>query len=349
MNVMTRRAVLGAIPALGVAGSMRSAGAQSADSVNIGRVVGVTEAPFYIGEHKGFFRDVGININWTTFNQSQAMLAPLAAGQLDGLGSSVGAGIYNAIGNGVPIKIVGDRGIDYAPYGAAPIIVRTELIKSGRFKSFKDLKGLKVVEPSRGGANTPVIYRALQKGGLTYGDIDHAFLGFSDQVAAMHNGIIDVTCMIEPFASVVLRDGSGTKFAADTDVYPNHQISTLMYSSQFMQRRPDVARRFFVGYLRAIRYYHDALKDGKLAGPTAEDVIAILQAEIKLPDPTIWRSIVPNAVQTDGRVNEASLQFDYHVFNELGLILKPVSVHDSIDYQFADYANHVLGPYHASH
>ena len=69
---------------------------------------------------------------WTTFPQSQAMVAPLAQGQLDGMGASVSAGIYNAIGAGIPIKIVGDRGIDYAPYGALPLVVRTDLIKSGR-------------------------------------------------------------------------------------------------------------------------------------------------------------------------------------------------------------------------
>jgi NitT/TauT family transport system substrate-binding protein len=133
---------------------------------------------------------------------------------------------------------------------------------------------------------------------------------------------------------------------ADYEAYPNHQVSALMFSNNFVQKRTDVAKRFFVGYLRGLRYYHDALKDGKLAGPTADDVIGILQSEIKLPDPSIWKTVVPSAVQTNGRVDVASLQFDYEVFRELGLIDKPVSVTNSIDLQFADHAARVLGAYH---
>jgi NitT/TauT family transport system substrate-binding protein len=118
-----------------------------------------------------------------------------------------------------------------------------------------------------------------------------------------------------------------------------------MFSPQFVTKRTEVARRFFVGYLRGLRYYHDALRNGKFAGPTAEDVISILQSEIKLPDPSIWRALTPSAVQTNGRVDAASLQFDYDVFKELGLIQTPVNVANAIDMSFADYANAQLGPY----
>jgi NitT/TauT family transport system substrate-binding protein len=161
----------------------------------------------------------------------------------------------------------------------------------------------------------------------------------------MHNGTIDCSTMIEPFATAIVRDGAGTLIAPDYTAYPNHQISALMFSPQFVTKRADVARRFFVGYLRGLRYYHDALHNGKFAGPTADDVISILESEIKLPDPSIWRLLTPSAVQTNGRVDVASLQFDYDVFKELGLIQTPVNVPNSIDLSFADYANRELGPY----
>jgi hypothetical protein len=54
---------------------------------------------------------------------------------------------------------------------------------------------------------------------------------------------------------------------------------------------------------------------------------------------------VPSSVQTNGRVDPVSLQYDYDVFKELGLIQTPVSVPNSIDMSFADNANRVLGPY----
>jgi len=345
--VIDRRQALAAIGALGAACAARPLRAQTLDTVNVGKLIGVSDCPFYIADKKGFFHDAGLNVVWTTFPQSQAMVAPLAQGQLDVMGGSVSAGIYNAIGAGIPLKIVGDRGIDYAPYGALPLIVRTELVKSGRFKTLPDLKGLRVAEPGRGSANLPIVVSFLRKAGLKYDDVEHVFLPFPDQVAGMRNGTIDASSMIEPFASATIRDGSGTRIAADYTAYPNHQISALMYSSQFIQKRAEVAKRFFVGYLRGLRYYHDALRDGKFAGPTSDDVIAILQSEIKLPDPSIWHSITPSAVQTNGRVDAASLQFDYGVYKELGLIQTPINVLDSIDMSFADGANRELGPYRA--
>jgi NitT/TauT family transport system substrate-binding protein len=344
--MVDRRQALAGIAAITGTFAARPVRAQSLDVVNMGKLIGLTDAAFYIANAKGYFRDQNLDVKWTTFPQSQAMVAPLAQGQLDGMGASVSAGIYNAIGSGIPIKIVGDRGIDYAPYGALPLVVRTELIKNGRFKTLADLKGLRFAEPGKGSANLPIVYRFMKKAGLKYDDVEHVFLPFPDQVAGMRNGNIDCSTMIEPFAASVVKDGSATRYMADYEAYPNHQVSALMFSNNFVQKRTDVAKRFFVGYLRGLRYYHDALKDGKLAGPTADDVIGILQSEIKLPDPSIWKTVVPSAVQTNGRVDVASLQFDYEVFRELGLIDKPVSVTNSIDLQFADHAARVLGAYH---
>ena len=343
--MINRRQALTGLAALTGTLAALPARAQSLEIVNMGKLIGLTDAAFYIADKKGYFREQNLDVKWTTFPQSQAMVAPLAQGQLDGMGASVSAGIYNAIGAGIPIKIVGDRGIDYAPYGALPLVVRTELIKSGRFKKLADLKGLRFAEPGKGSANLPIVYKFLQKGGLKYDDVEHVFLPFPDQVAGMRNGNIDASTMIEPFAAAICNDGTATRVMGDFEAYPNHQISALMFSSNFVTKRTDVARRFMTGYVRGLRTYHDALKNGRLAGPAADEVIAILQDQIKLPDPSIWKSVVPSSVQTNGRVDVPSLQFDYDVFKELGLIQTPVSVPNSIDLQFADYANRQLGPY----
>jgi NitT/TauT family transport system substrate-binding protein len=321
--------------------------AQTLDTVNIGHVIGISEAPFFIGDAKGFFRDAGVDVKWTVFEASAQMIAPLAQGQLDGLGSGISAATYNAIGRGIPLRIVGDRGIDFPPYGALPLVVRTDLIKSGRFKTLQDLKGLKIAEPTKGGANLTIVTRFLEKAGLKYEDADHLFLPFAEQLAAFRNGALDASVLIEPFASLAISQGYVTKVGVDTDAYPNHQISVLFYSAPFMEKRPDVARKFFVGYLRALRYYRDALLNGKLAGPNAEDVIAIMQKNLSLPDPSLWRSITPTSVTTDGRVNMASVKFEYDTFNRFGFITDPSDISRAVDMRFADYANRQLGPYRA--
>jgi NitT/TauT family transport system substrate-binding protein len=341
-----RRTLLSMAAALGGTAAFPTAlRAQALETVNCGKLVGVSDTPFYVADKKGFFRESGINVNWTTFPQSQAMVAPLAAGQLDAMGASVSAGIYNAVGRGIPIKIVGDRGISIPGYGALPLVVRADLVKSGRFKTLKDLKGLKCAEPGLGSSNLPILFRFLQKGGVGYGEVEHQFLPFADQVAGFRNGSIDAGVLIEPFATAVAKEGSAVRIAPDTDVYPNHQISALMYSTTFMQRRADVAKRFFVGYLRGLRFYRDALKNGHFAGPNGPEVIAIIQDFIKLPDPTVWRDMTPSSVNSDGHVIVPSLEYDYQVYVERALITDPITVPASIDLSYADAANRTLGRY----
>ena len=43
--------------------------------------------------------------------------------------------------------------------------------------------------------------------------------------------------------------------------------------AQFVTKRPEAGRRFIKAYLQGVRDYNDALKDGRIAGPNAEDVV----------------------------------------------------------------------------
>lgn len=345
--MIRRRHAIAALGAFASTASLwpRLAGAQTVETVKVAKLTGVSDCPFYIGEAKGFFREAGVNVEWTTFPQSNQVVPAMSTGRLDAMGASVTAAIWNAVGAGLPIKIVADRGLDYPPYGGLMLVVRTELVKSGRVKSIRDLGGLKFAEPGRGSSNLPIVVRFLRSAGMKYDDVQHLFLPFPDQIAALKNGSIVASVLIEPFGSGAVKEGFATRLGIDTDVYPNHQISALMYNSEFMQKRPDAAKRYMVGYVRSLRYYHDALKDGKFAGPTANDVLAILQENINLPDPSIFRAMIPSGDTTTGRVDVPSLQFDYDIYREQGLIDKAVNVRDSIDVSIADAAAKQLGPY----
>ena len=47
----------------------------------------------------------------------------------------------------------------------------------------------------------------------------------------------------------------------------------VCYGAQFVTKRPEAGRRFIKAYLQGVRDYNDALKDGRIAGPDAEDVV----------------------------------------------------------------------------
>ena len=63
-------------------------------------------------------------------------------------------------------------------------------------------------------------------------------------------------------------------------------------------------------YLRAVREYTNALKDGKIAGPNADEMVAILTQYTYIKNPEIQRKITPAAIDPDGHVNLRGMRND---------------------------------------
>jgi NitT/TauT family transport system substrate-binding protein len=316
------------------------------DVVTVGAVSSVSDAPFIIAARKGFFRDAGIDVHFESFASGALMIAPLGNGQLDAGGGAPSAGLYNALARGIGIEIVADRGTDAPGFGFSPLVVRKDLVASGRYKTPADLKGLKIAEPAKGASAGAELVHLLAENHLGYDDVQHAYLAFPDQVAALKNGSIDGTIALEPWATQAEREGVATRVADDASFYPNQQIAVVLFSSAFAHQRPDVARRFMVGYLRAVRYWRDATRTGHLAGPAGNDVVTILSQDLHL-DPAILRAMTPGSIDVDGRINVKSLESDYETYRKLGYVTQDVAIAKLIDTSFADAASKQLGPYRA--
>ncbi len=315
------------------------------DTVTVGAVNSVSDAPFLIADKKGFFAEQGIKVEFTTFASAALMVQPLASGQLDVGGGAPSAGLYNALSRGLGLKIVADRGSDTPGYGYAPFLVRKDLVTSGKYKSPKDLKGMKFAEPAEGTTIMPTVDALLTKAGLKYDDVDHVLIAFPDQVAALRTGAIDATVVLEPWATLAEREGYAKRIEGDDAFYPNQQLAVVFYADSFAQKRPDVARRFMIAYVKALRYYADSLKGGKMAGKNAKDVIAILTEVQKIKDPTVLSEMTTAGIDPSGHVNMKSLEHDYTVYKRLGVLKGDYDVQKAVDMQWVDNADKTLGKY----
>ena len=80
-----------------------------------------------------------------------------------------------------------------------------------------------------------------------------------------------------------------------------------------------------------MRYYYGALKDGRLAGANAEEVIQVLTANTATKDPQVYRTTVPNGIDPDGKINVETLKEDWNVYNQMGWIQGGATVDQVID------------------
>src|SRR5438105_121466 len=274
----------------------------AADLVNVrvGIVNASSDVGFFVADKKGYFRQEGIKVEFTEFDSGAKMVGPLGTGQLDVGAGSVSAGLYNAVARGIDIKIVADKGSTPPGYGFQPLLVRKDLVDSGRFKTLKDLKGMKIAGSAPGSASTSTLNEALKQGGLKYSDVERVFMGFPQHVAALQNKAVDAAMTTEPSATRAVQSGAAVRVMGDDQIYPNHQLAVVLYSGDFATRQPEIARRFMRAYLKGVRDYNDVLKDGHLAGPDADQVIAILTQSSDIKDPKVYRAIQAQGCNPDG-------------------------------------------------
>jgi len=314
--------------------------------VRVGTNNVVSDAPFFIANAKGYFQKQGIKVKLVPFTAGPMMIAPLGTGQLDVAAGAMSAGLFNAVARGINIKVVADKGSAPPRYDYMPILVRKSLVDSGKVKSFKDLKGLKVAEAAKGGSPGSKLNEALKSEGLSYKDVQHEYIGYPQHVAALMNGAVDAGVTTEPSATQAVEEGAAVRFSTD-EIYPSQQIAVLLYGGDFIHKMPQVAKKFMIAYLEGARFYNGALSDGKFSGPNAREVIAILVKNSNVKDPALYGKMTPNGINPDGKLNEASLNKDLQFYKDQGYVTGTVTVPQVVDTSFASAAVKELGPYRA--
>ena len=335
--------------ALGLAARPNGSAAAEAAQVRIGIARTMSDVGYYVADAMGYFRDEGIEVILTPFNSAAQMMAPLGVGDLDVGGGTVSAGFYNSIARGIATKIVADQASMKPGYGYSSLMVRKDLVDSGRYKTLADLKGMKVAIGAPGTGTASALNQTLKMGGLKYGDVEVVYLGFPEHLPAFLNKGIDAAISNEPTMTLEIEQGAAVRIVGNDVTYPDQQTAVVFYSERFIKSRHDVAERFMRAYLRGIRLYNDALKDGRLAGPAADKIIPILTKYTSTKDEAMFRRIIPSAVNPNGEVNIAGLKRDLEFFRELGLIeSKDVSADGVVDGSFVKAAVGQLGPYKAA-
>jgi NitT/TauT family transport system substrate-binding protein len=319
--------------------------AAAGDVITVGATSSTSDAPIYIADKKGFFRAEGIEVKVSNFRSASDMVAPLGAGQLDAGAGSAGAALYNAVARGIRIKIVADKASSPPGYGATKILVRKDLIDSGRYKEPKDLKGLRFAMNAPGVSNTSTLNTLLKSAGLRYSDVETVDLPFPDHVVALKNKSVDASASVEPGPAIAVRNGDAVVIKADDEILPNHQIAVLLYSEDFVRKHRADAVRFMRAYIRAVRFYNGALKNGRFQGPNADEVIAILSESTPIKSRDIYQAITPTGMNPDGRVNMASLAHDLAFYGEQGLIKGTINLDEVVDGSFVEAVLKELGPY----
>ena len=320
----------------------------AADTVKLGMIGSVGDAPIYYALDKGYFAEAGINLDLEPMGSLAKQIAPLSTGELDAGCGAISAGLYNAVNRAIPMKVVADKGRNAPGYGYNSIIVRKDLVDSGAVKTLADLKGRTIATIGVGSTDMSILNEAMKTVGLSYDDIKQTSLTLPNHLIALENKGIEATLTPEPVATMILDKGVGVRLATVDRFYPDQQQTVIVFSNKFMKDRPEVAERFMVAYLRGVRAYMDALKDGLIAGKGADDVISSIMNHTGPKDAALLKRIFPPVIDPNGEVNLASMKKDWEFLKSKGLIDKATTPEDIVDMSYVQAAVKKLGPYKKS-
>ncbi|MBY0553680.1 ABC transporter substrate-binding protein [bacterium] len=307
----------------------------AATSVKVGTSPAISTAGIYLAKEKGFFKDQGLEVEVTVFNNSGApMTVLLAKGEIDVGAGNLTAGLFNAISKGNKFKIVADKGRVEAGKEYIALMVRKDLVDSGKVKTLKDLKGLKVSLTSMDGLSQQIVLdKMLSSAGLTDKDITLTKLSYPEAVVALKTKAVDATITIEPYVAQALFENTAVNLASSQDFVPDQQSAAIFYSPKFAENK-EAGTKFMVAYLKGVRLYNESLKNPELAA----EVNTILKKYMPIENEQIWKNMIPVGLNSDGYVNQKSIESDLKWYHDKKFVETIPDIKEFVDDSFVKSA-----------
>jgi len=311
-------------------------------TVKLGWTLGsITLAGVYVAMEKGYFRDANVNVELVTVDNINALIAPIATGQIDLATGGPSAGFFNALGRGVKLRIVADQNTARPGMSSIALMVRKDLIDRGQVKDYADLRGRTIAVVSKRATMELDVLKALEKGGLTKNDVNMINMGFPQMNLAFATKSIDAALQIEPLVTDAVTRKLAVRWKGVDEITPNRQNSFFMVSEDFAART-DVVRAYMVAYLRGVRDYNDGVHKKK---QNRAEIISILTKHTLIKDPAVYDRMVLPAIDPNGELNVASIQEALDQFVADGDVKAKIDLGKVVDLSFIKYAQEVLGRY----
>ena len=326
---------------LAVCAAAASAGAAPAHAqqkVKVGALKLTSSSPRFIGVEKGFFKEFGIEPELVFFQAAAPIATALATGQLDVGATGVTAALYNIVLGGEQMWIVADKGREWPGYPLTGIVVQRELYDGG-LRGIADLKGKRIGITTLGSTFHYHLGNVLEKTGLSLADVRVVPLQtMPAAIEALKGKQVDAILLPQPFPGVAESQGFGKILFWAGDLHP-WQIATVFYSKKFAADRTR-AVDFMKGYVKASRYYYDAVlvqKDGRPAPGADYDEAVRITAKYTEARPEVIRLGFPFQ-DRNGRLLVTDIERQMQWWTQNGFMKRTIPLKGIVDTSFVEEA-----------
>jgi NitT/TauT family transport system substrate-binding protein len=331
---MTRRIVVAILAAALLGGPAASA----QDRPKVGVLKLTSSAPIFVGVEKGYFKEFGVEPELVYFQAAAPIATALAAGQIDVGATGLTAATYNIVLGGEKLWIVADKGREWPDHRLTAIVVQKDLHEAG-VRTVADLKGKRIAVTQLGSTFHYQLGNILEKEGMSLKDVTIVPLqAMPAALEALKGRQVDAVMLPQPFPGRAEADGFGRIIAWGGDLFP-WQIATVFYSKRFAADRAR-AVSFMKGYVKASRYYYDAVLAGK-QGAAYDEVVAVTARYTGAPVPIIKLGFPYQ--DRNGRLWVEDIARQMAWWQRHGFIRATIPLKDIVDTSFVEAAVKAIG------
>ena len=202
--------------------------------------------PAYGADEQGYFKEIGVKVDYVATQSSSAVMQQLAAGSVD-MGSGGLADPLRAIDKGAPITLL------RVEAGPAPYAV----FAKPAIHSFAELKGKTIMLGGIKDITRTYFERMAAPEGLTRGSYDMVFAGAtSARFAALVSGSIDATILNPPFLFKA-QDEKFSELQGASDFDKGLPFTGYSVRLDWAKSHKDLIGKFLAAYAKGVDWLYD--------------------------------------------------------------------------------------------
>jgi NitT/TauT family transport system substrate-binding protein len=249
-------------------------------TIAVGGQASLFYLPLALADRLGYFRDEGLQVRILDFAGGAKALQALMGGNAD-----VVSGGFDHV---IVMRARGQKLKGFALQLATPAISLAVAARhAGRYRSPRDLKGMKIGVTAPGSSTHAFVNHLLASVGLSSDDVSIIGVGAGPgAAAAMQSGRLDAIAGIEPVITLLERNQTAKVVVETVSVKGARAVfgSTLPSGSlyareEFIAANPHTVQALTTAMVRALRW---------LAQAKAEDVAKVVPAEYLIGDRALY-------------------------------------------------------------
>lgn len=232
--------------------------ASAMDNVKVGVFPISSSLPYFVAIDLGYFKELNIEPETIKLMGGPPNIAALMTNQID-----VASVLVTLEGLNADVKKPGVAMYVAMHSQTSTYIMEQFVVREGladKVKTLKDFKGLKLMS-APGPANLNTAKGILAKVGLKDGDYTIDQLDMGQHVNAMKAGTFDGGYTLEPSATIMHNIGAAKTVEAGViakyvlgDPQADAYAAGCAFTTEFINKRPDAAKRFAAAWSKAIDY-----------------------------------------------------------------------------------------------